>query len=320
MCDGWKPSNREENEARLSWKPPNHAIDEISNETRSSQETICLTDNCDIQRNNTPSLSSTSVFGLHGVSAAAPGVGFQLTEEDVGKPLLKANNSGGALFQLREDDTVGITTTAAPAATSAEAEPPICMDEETQMQVFGAGCQDNGKMESPRDMISPGDPEDASSPFEAMESDVDSIQSSSNTGYRRPLPPDSISHQLSTTTPGGSSDDEYSMNGDSSMNGRRTIKRRKKHRMNGGEIAYSWRCDFARYNSPASSQIPSPSLSVNDQWNPDNEDTNACSTATFLANKPNMFNNSDSNLHATINASRRQSNASEASLNTSQTR
>ena len=187
-----------------------------------------------------------------------------------------------------------------------ETESPMIVDESSKLVLKN----ETLKTESPKGIISPNNifsPTDCdvSSAYEAMESDVDSVQSASIN--RRPFPPESL---LSTTTPGGSSDDDYSSYTS-------TKKRRKKHLRN-GEYAPYIKFNKQRYVSPANSQIPSPSLSMNDHWNPENEDSSACTGNSFsFRQQSTNYNNSDSNLPAAIKLSRKLSNASEMSLNTS---
>ena len=180
-------------------------------------------------------------------------------------------------------------------------DPSVYIDEETQMNFV------EGALESPREIMSPADPEDASSPFEAMESDdVDesAVSDRNENSYRRHLPPDH-SQFLSTTTPGGSSDDEDPYSSSSSRK-----KRRRTHRR--GMQPFQW-SNFHKYQSPASSQVPSPAPS-NEAWlNETGEDSSACPTPFYNrqrnTSQPNVLsNNSDSNLQATF--SRRLSNTS----------
>lgn len=180
-------------------------------------------------------------------------------------------------------------------------DPSVYIDEETQMNFEGA-------LESPREIMSPADHGDASSPMEAMESDgIDesAVSDRNENSYRRHLPPDHA-QILSTTTPGGSSDtdDPYSSN-------KCQKKRRRTHRRVQHGALSQW--NFTKYQSPASSQVPSPAPS-NEAWlNETGEDSSACPTPFYNRQRnpsqPNVLsNNSDSNLHTAF--SRRLSNTS----------
>jgi len=182
----------------------------------------------------------------------------------------------------------------------------IDVDEETRMTFEG-----NIVGESPR-VTSPCDPGDVSSPFEAMESDgldLDDSLFQASGATRRSFP--SWQAAQSTTTPGGSSDDDpYS-----STNNRKKRRKTKRY-MNFYENASKLPLNTSGLTSPLSSQIPSPSPSADAGVN-EAEDASATSSFKQQLAYNFSFNNSDSNLHATMVNSRRLSNASESSQNTS---
>lgn len=137
-------------------------------------------------------------------------------------------------------------------------DPVIYVDEETQMY-----CHPSPGINSPRDIISPTDPGEVSSPFSAMESDgmetgFDEANLSAPGGIgQRPQGFFGASTPLEcTTTPGGSSsggDDDYEEPSGSRTKRRRTKREYHPHympsRSNFHSLAYS----------ASSSQIPSPS-------------------------------------------------------------
>ncbi|CAK8696150.1 uncharacterized protein LOC143453503 [Clavelina lepadiformis] len=264
---------------------PNPQIDEVGGGTRSSQETLCNTENPEYEVNH----------------ADSAGISFQSTNIIDGELLVLSENDiaiseMSESFQGLHAPEILAAATVPTNLSLHSIDPSVFINEDTQM--FYASSP--AAVESPRDITSPCGPGD-SSPFEAMESDglVDpdeSIFSASGHPSRRSFSSwHATPNALSTTTPGGSSDeDPYASSG--------SRKKRRRTRRDVYDHGF-------RYNSP-SSQIPSPAPSGDTQAN-ETEDSTA---PTGIAMRSYIVNNSDSNLHATImNANRRLSNASENS-------
>jgi len=249
-------------------------MDEVGKEARSSQETICQADNCG---NLFPSEDA-----------------MNYDDEDASTPLsLKPEID----LTMQDDDFGSVHT------ESGVREPELMMnmDEDAQLP-FTHDTSYTKRLYSFRP-----DPEDES----AMESDVDSIKSSSNMGHRRPRPPDK--NNLSAATQSSDDDSELCRTTSNIKRRKTQLQRRSKGEDNIDSPNWSPQPLSQRYSPNSVSQMTSPALSVTDTWNNEGDDA----PHNSIQNKNNVsLNNSDSNLHASI-ISRRHSNASEASLNTS---